>query len=443
MSKAKDALRFIKAPRGTEDVLPNDWQLWRFVEGAARNVFELAGYYEIRTPIFEDTNLFTRSIGEATDIVEKEMYIFNDGEASSITLRPENTASVMRAYVEYEIYKTRKFQKFYYIGPMFRKERPQAGRLRQFHQMGIEAIGAADPMLDAETIIVAVQMYNKLGLNDCKVKINSIGCKECRPEYRANLKEKLLKNKDDLCELCNERLNRNVLRILDCKEEKCKKIAGEMPSIQEHLCESCSSSFSKLKETLTMAGIDYVVETHLVRGLDYYTKTVYEITHPSLGARDTICAGGRYDYLVSDIGGPETGAVGFAAGIEATMLAIKNTMRNKGGSLNGRLDMFGSDENPPAPDVYVVSIGDESRKESFLVVNKLRSDGISVDMDYEGRSPKAQMRTADKIGSNIVIVIGPDEIENGAVRLKNMKTSEENVVKRENVSEFIKKELRS
>ena len=414
-----------------EDVLPNDWQLWRAIEKAAREVFELAGYYEIRTPVFEDTNLFTRSIGEVTDIVEKEMYTFKDGDSSSITLRPENTASVMRAYVEYEIYKTKKFQKYYYIGPMFRKERPQAGRLRQFYQMGIEAIGATDPMLDAETIIIAIQMYNKLGLNDCKVKINSIGCKECRPGYRARLKDELVKNKDELCNLCNKRLERNVLRVLDCKEETCKKINSGMPSIQDHLCECCSLSFGKLKDILELAGINYVLEKHLVRGLDYYTKTVYEITHHSLGARDTICAGGRYDYLISEIGGPETGAVGFAAGIEATMLALKNTMSDTGNSEKDGSSLVG-------PDVYVVSIDGECRRESFLITNKLRSDGISVDMDYEERSPKAQMRTANKMGANIVIVIGPDEIGNGTVKLKDMKTSEENVIEREKVTEYIK-----
>lgn len=438
MGKLKDFAKFIKAPRGTEDVLPHDWNLWRTIEKTAREVFELAGYYEIRTPIFEDTNLFVRSIGEVTDIVEKEMYTFNDGQASSITLRPENTASVMRAYVEYEMYKTKKFQKFYYFGPMFRKERPQAGRLRQFYQMGIEAIGATDPVLDTETIIVAMQMYNRLGLDDCRVKINSIGCKECRPGYREDLKERLLKNKNDLCGLCNLRLNRNVLRILDCKEETCKKIKNEMPSIHEHLCKGCRSSFDKLQESLTMVGINFVLEKHLVRGLDYYTKTVYEITHPSLGARDTICAGGRYDYLVSDIGGPQTGAVGFAAGVEATMLAIKNTIRKKNAAEGKRPNLIDSAEDTATPDVYIVSIDNECRNESFLIINKLRSSGISAEMDYEERSTKAQMRTANKIGAKNVVVIGPDEIKNRSIKLKNMKTGEEDEVEMAKIVEFLK-----
>ena len=438
MTKSKDISKFIKVPRGTEDVLPHDWILWRTIEKTAREVFELAGYYEIRTPIFEDTNLFVRSIGEVTDIVEKEMYTFNDNETSSITLRPENTASVMRAYVEHEMYKTKKFQKFYYFGPMFRKERPQAGRLRQFYQMGIEAIGSTDPVLDTETIIVALQMYNKLGLDDCKVKINSIGCKECRPGFRENLKERLLKNKNALCELCNLRLNRNVLRVLDCKEETCKKIKSEMPSIHDHLCEGCSCSFDKLQESLTIAGINFIIEKHLVRGLDYYTKTVYEITHPSLGARDTICAGGRYDYLVSDIGGPETGAVGFAAGVEATMLAIKNTICKKSKSDNKRSDLIGLNNNITTPDVYIVSINNECRTESFLIINKLRANGISAEMDYEERSTKAQMRTANKIGVKNVIVMGPDEIKNRSVKLKNMETGEENEIEIAKVVEFLK-----
>ncbi len=436
MSK-KNVAKILKAPRGTEDVLPGDWQLWRAVEETAREVFELAGYYEIRTPVFEDTNLFVRSIGEVTDIVEKEMYTFKDGDSSGITLRPESTASVMRAYVEYEIYKTKKFQKFYYIGPMFRKERPQAGRLRQFHQMGIEAIGADDPMLDAEAIIVAMRMYDKLGLPGCKVKINSIGCKECRPGYREVLKEQLIKNSENLCELCNTRMNRNVLRVLDCKNEKCKEVTAVVPDIREHICECCKSSFDGLIDILSASNIGYVIEPHLVRGLDYYTKTVFEITHPSLGARDTICAGGRYDYLVSDIGGPETGAVGFAAGIEASMLALKNSMSEMSDSTKQRL----FDIKEPAPDVYIVSIGSECRRASFLLTNSLRGEGISVDMDYEDRSPKAQMRTANKLKVNFVAVIGQDEIDNGTVKLKNMQTSDENVLEKAKVAEFIKKLL--
>lgn len=430
MEKDKQISQFIKAPRGTEDILPDNWGLWRTVEKTAREIFELAGYYEIRTPIFEDTNLFIRSIGETTDIVEKEMYTFRDGETSSITLRPENTAPVMRAYVEYEVYKTKRFQKYYYIGPMFRKERPQAGRLRQFHQMGIEAVGTIDPLLDAETIIIATQIFNRLGLSDHKVKINSIGCKICRPGFRTVLKEELIKYEEKLCELCKARLNRNVFRVLDCKEERCKEITQLMPSIQKYLCDGCRADFSGLKDSISMAGINYNIEPHLVRGLDYYTKTVYEITHPSLGARDTICAGGRYDNLIEEIGGPSTGAVGFAAGIEATILAMKNSMTNMPKPFTS-LDA-------PKPDIYVVSIGNESRKESFCIINKIRAAGLSADMDYEARSPKAQMRTANKLGVNRVIMIGPDEINKGVVKLKDMRTGNEDIIDNNKIVEFIK-----
>lgn len=438
MAKTKGTQRQIKALRGTEDVLPQDWPLWRAIEKAAREVFELAGYYEIRTPVFEDTNLFVRGIGEVTDIVEKEMYTFNDGESAALTLRPENTASVMRAYVEHEMHKTKRFQKFYYIGPMFRKERPQAGRLRQFHQIGIEAIGATDPMLDAETIILAVQMYKRIGLDDCRVKINSIGCRECRPHYRENLKGELINNKERLCELCKIRMGKNVLRVLDCKEKGCKEIAAATPPIYDYLCESCKPGFDRLREVLSISGVDYDIDSHLVRGLDYYTKTVYEITHPSLGARDTICAGGRYDYLVADIGGPETGAVGFAAGMEASMLAIKNKMRHRS-DRDGRSDESSSFiEDPASPHIYIVSIGDEVRNECFMLANTLRSEGISVDMDYEERSAKAQMRTANKVNAKMTIVIGQDEVDNGTVKLKNMKTGEENVVSRGNIASLVK-----
>ncbi|HHT9124795.1 MAG TPA: histidine--tRNA ligase [Candidatus Brocadiia bacterium] len=426
MEKNKEQI--LRAPRGVEDVLPENWHLWRKMEAAAREEFELSGYYEIRTPIFEDTRLFVRSIGETTDIVEKEMYTFMDSEDSSITLRPEYTAPVMRAYIEYELYKTKKFQKFYYIGPLFRKERPQAGRLRQFHQMGIEAVGAYDPLLDAETIDVAVRLYNRLGLKGYKVKLNSIGCENCRPGYRKVLRENLNGYKSGLCENCQVRLDRNVFRVLDCKQESCKEICYKMPPIDEYLCAECKSHFGIVKNALTDIDIPFVVDPHLVRGLDYYTKTVYEITHPSLGARDTICAGGRYDNLISDIGGPPTGAVGFAAGMEATMLAIQNTT-------NVEMQCVAS---LPAPMVYIVSIGDETKTRCFSLLNKLRASGISADLDYEGRSPKAQMRTANKLNTKYVLVIGPDELSKGIVKIKDMQTGEERLVEQADIMDALK-----
>ncbi len=415
MDKSND--KYVKAPLGMKDIFPDEKLLWKEMENAAREEFEIAGYHEIRTPVFEDTRLFVRSIGETTDIVEKEMYTFGDTAGSTITLRPENTAPVMRAYLEYELFKTKKFRKFYYIGPMFRKERPQAGRLRQFHQVGIEAIGSYDPLLDVETIKVATRVYDRLGLAGYVVKVNTIGCEKCRPGYRAILKKELLKYKDELCELCKVRIDRNVFRVLDCKQKKCKEIRQNVSNTEDHTCSDCRDHFKTVKGAFEDINLEYTIDPHLVRGLDYYTKTVYEITHPAMGARDTICAGGRYDNLISDIGGPPTGAVGFAAGMEASMIAIVNTRKKepKSKPVTSLL----------APDVYIVSISADTRNHCFKLLNELRLSGISVDMDYESRTPKAQMKVANKINSRFTIIMGPDEIEKGVIKLKDMQTGDE------------------
>ncbi len=410
--------KYVQAPLGMKDIFPEERLLWIEMENAAREEFEIAGYHEIRTPVFEDTRLFVRSIGEATDIVEKEMYTFGDSAGSTITLRPENTASVMRAYLQYELYKTKKFQKFYYIGPMFRKERPQAGRLRQFHQMGIEAIGSYDPLLDVETVKVATRVYDRLGLDGYVVKVNTIGCEKCRPVYREVLKEEFSKYKDELCDLCKARIDRNVFRVLDCKNKKCKEIRKDVPNTEDHVCKDCLEHFKTVKDAFGNINLEYTVDPHLVRGLDYYTKTVYEITHSAMGARDTICAGGRYDNLVSDIGGPPTGAVGFAAGMEASMIAILKTREEK--------QKLKPDTSPLAPDVYIVSVGPESRNYCFKLLNELRLGGIKVDMDYECRTTKAQMKIANKLDSRFTIIMGTDEIEKGVIKLKNMQTGDEN-----------------
>lgn len=413
----------LRAPRGMEDVLPHQWRLWRRLEEVGREIFELFGYHEVRTPIFEDTRLFVRGIGDTTDIVEKEMYTFADGEDSSITLRPENTAGVMRAYVEYELYKTQKFQKFYYIGPQFRRERPQAGRLRQFHQMGIEAVGSMDPLVDVETISVATQIYDRLCLVDYEIKLNTIGCERCRPAYRSTLKVELAQRRKDLCKLCLGRMERNVFRVLDCKEEGCREVAHTMPVIYDYLCIGCRNHFNEVKQALTDIGISYDLDPFLVRGLDYYTKTVYEIILPSLGARNAICAGGRYDNLISEIGGPPTGAVGFAMGMESSMLALEKAYERK----------VPIDEGEPYTQVYLVSIGDNTHRECFKIAQRLRSQGLSCDLDYEGRSPKAQMRMANKRGARRVIVIGPDELARGLVRLKDMETGKEKLLAEDKV----------
>ncbi len=431
MQKSEELKKVVelRAPRGTEDTLPHQWALWRRLEKVSREVFELFGYREIRTPVFEDTRLFVRGIGEATDIVEKEMYTFADSatsgeESASITLRPENTAGVMRAYVEYELYKTQKFQKFYYIGPQFRKERPQAGRLRQFHQIGIEAVGSQDPLLDVETVSVATQVYDRLGLTGYEVKLNTIGCEKCRPPYRKTLKEALLQHKKALCQLCLSRLDRNVFRVLDCKQEQCREVSHRMPVIYDYLCQECKEHFQTVKEALTSIGVWYDQDPFLVRGLDYYTRSVYELVHPSLGARNAICAGGRYDNLIEEIGGPPIGAVGFAMGVESSLLALTNVLKESASLLN---------EGAHAPAVYLISIGPEARRECFKLAQRLREHGLSCDLDYEDRSPKAQMRMANKMGVKKVILIGPEELEKKLLKLKDMATGQESLVREEDV----------
>jgi len=408
----------LRAPRGTEDILPEEIAAWRRMEEVARSLFELYGYQEIRTPIFEDTSLFVRSIGEHTDIVEKEMFSFSPAEeGSSLTLRPEATASVVRAYLEHGLHKSKKFQKLYYIGPMFRHERPQAGRGRQFHQLGVEAIGSYDPLLDVEHIILAREFFECLGLKGFKIKLNSIGCPKCRPAYRDLIKKDLEREKDNLCADCQRRLDRNVLRVLDCKEEKCKEIYARLPAFEEYICGDCAGHFAAVKEALDENGVDFTLEPHLVRGFDYYTKTVYEFVHPALGARDAICGGGRYDGLVEEIGGPPTGATGFAIGMDTTLLALKKSKatqeREKGEERRA---------------VYIASVSEQTKHAVFALALRLRKAHIQAEMDFEGRSLKAQMRQANKQGAAVVLVVGPDELAAGEVTLKDMATGLEEKV---------------
>ena len=294
------------APRGTKDILPADIEAWRYVEKMMRDICTRFGYQEIRTPIFEHTELFQRGIGDTTDVVEKEMYTFTDRGKRSITLRPENTASAVRAYVENKMYADLVPTKLYYIGPMFRYDRPQAGRMRQFHQFGVEALGAANYVIDAEIIMLAVHVLQTLGLKDLKLKINSVGCPQCRPKHREKLQEFFKPKFDELCKDCQSRFERNPLRILDCKNEQCKKLAQGAPALSECLCDECKEHFQGLKTLLTVAGVDFELDSNLVRGLDYYTKTAFEIQYAPLGAQSAVCGGGRYDGLVEEIGGPAT-----------------------------------------------------------------------------------------------------------------------------------------
>lgn len=406
----------IQAPVGMVDILPDAIPLWRWIESTARMVAEVHGYREIRPSMFEDTKLFIRSMGEETDVVQKEMYTFGEGEGKSITLRPEMTASVVRAYLEHNFYKKAAFQKFYYIGPLFRHERPQKGRYRQFYTFGIEAIGSYEPLLDVETIDVLVAFLEKVGLDRYTIKLNSIGCRGCRGGVRNILKSHFKLLCADLCEDCKGRLERNVFRILDCKKQSCRAVVQNAPVIYEHLCNACVVHSEKVKSCLNASGIRFVIDPYLVRGFDYYTRTVYEVTYPTLGAQDALCGGGRYDDLIADLGGPANGAVGFGIGIERVLLALEGENKKK---------QF--DEEPLLA-VYVVTIGESARERGFALLREIRSSGLSADMDYESRSIKGQMRMANKKGARFAVIVGEDELRRGEVTLKNLADGTEEAV---------------
>ncbi|MFA7068699.1 MAG: histidine--tRNA ligase, partial [Acidaminococcaceae bacterium] len=378
------------APRGTKDILPASIMAWRYVEQVMREVCAIFDYHEIRTPMFEHTELFHRGIGDTTDVVEKEMYTFTDRGARSLTLRPENTASVVRAFVENKMYGDVAPTKLYYIGPMFRYDRPQAGRMRQFHQFGIEALGASSPIIDAEVIMLALQVLKKLGLTDLKLKINSVGCGNCRPVHRKLLQDFFRPNLQKLCRDCQNRFERNPLRILDCKVPECKQIAVGAPKITDCLCDECSEHFAKVQELLNAAGVEYEIDSNLVRGLDYYTKTAFEIQYSPLGAQSAVCGGGRYDGLVEELGGPSTPGIGFAMGMERVLLAL--TKQNL------------LPEAAENIDIFVVVPDTDNLPLAFKTLNVLRACGLPCDMDFLGRSMKAQMKQANRLKAHKVII---------------------------------------
>ncbi|MEG6585600.1 histidine--tRNA ligase [Dendrosporobacter sp. 1207_IL3150] len=398
-------------PRGTKDILPDVSGYWQYVENEARNICSLYGYREIRTPVFEHTELFLRGIGETTDIVEKEMYTFKDRGERSITLRPENTAAVVRAYLEHKLYADTPPAKLFYIGPMFRYDRPQAGRYRQFHQFGIEAIGSKGPAIDAEIILLATQFLKKLGLDDLVLQINSVGCPECRPKYRVVLQDFLRDKLTNFCKDCQSRFDRNPMRILDCKNEKCGALSQGAPQMSDCLCEECDTHFNHLKELLTAANIDFTINPRLVRGLDYYTKTAFEIQYAPLGAQSAVCGGGRYDGLISECGGQPTPAIGFAIGMERVLLALEKQQL---------LPSIGHHMN-----VFVMPIGTQAQALAFKLLCNIRQAGHTADMDFMERSLKAQMKLANKYSAKFAVIIGDDEVATGKVLLKDMKTGEQ------------------
>ena len=412
------------APRGTKDILPDTVGDWNYVEGEIRELCRRFGYSEIRTPIFEHTELFQRGIGEGTDVVDKEMYTFTDRGERSITLRPENTASAVRAYLQNKLYAQSNLVKLFYIGSMFRYDRPQAGRMREFHQFGVEALGEANPAVDAEVILLAMNLLEGLGLKDLELSINSVGCPKCRSKYRTMLQDFFRDKLEDLCEDCRSRFERSPLRILDCKKDSDKPYMADAPKITDCLCEECAEHFAKLKELLTSAGISFTHDPRLVRGLDYYTKTAFEIKYPPLGAQSAVAGGGRYDGLIEEMGGNPTPAVGFATGLERLLLALEsqNLLPEKNRSV----------------DAYVVALGEAAQAEGFKLLNSLRQQGLSAAMDFAGRSMKAQMKQANKLGAKYSVILGEDEIVEGVVMLRSMEDSSQAKVPMNQVAEKIK-----
>ena len=417
-----------KAPRGTKDITPKDVYKWHYVEKKFREICALYGYEEIRTPIFEHTEVFARSVGDTTDVVQKEMYSFTDRGDRQLSLKPEGTAGVIRSFIENKMYADTQPTKLYYITPCFRYERPQAGRQRQFHQFGIEVLGSHGPSVDAEVISLAVQFFNEMGLKNLSVNINSVGCPTCREEYNRKLKEYLDKKVDVLCETCLERKDKNPMRVIDCKNPHCKENLQDIPFMIDHLCEDCKDHFDKLQTYLKEMDINYVVDKTIVRGLDYYKKTAFEIISNDIGSQSTVCGGGRYDGLVEMLGGPKgISGIGFALGAERLLLTLENN----------NIEI----ENPKSTDIYIATIGDAAKTKSFKLIKDLRTNHISADNDHLDKSLKAQFKYSDKLNAKYTVVIGDDELANDTATLKNMKTSEQTTIKLSELVDELKKRL--
>ncbi len=414
----------IKAIRGFNDILPAEVGKWQFVEGAAREVFEGFGFSEIRIPIIERTELFTRGIGEATDIVEKEMYTFPDRSGNSLTLRPEATASIARAYLEHQVYAFDPVAKLYCIGPMFRYERPQKGRYRQFYQIDAEVFGVENPMVDAEIIVMLIHFLKRVGLDKLELQMNSLGCRACRPRYREELKRFLTGKSFQLCEDCRRRLETNPMRIFDCKVETCQEAIADAPKVIDFICEECQKHFDKVKEYLGMAGLTYILNPRMVRGLDYYTRTCFEVVSYQLGSQNAVTGGGRYDNLFQEIGGVDIPGIGFAVGMERLISLL--------------LD---KDEFVRNPSLFIAAMGEEGFKEAYRLANRLHLQGIWAELDYGAKSLKSQMRRADKLRARFVLIIGEEELKRGRVVLRNMKDKSQEEISIDNVIETIKRKI--
>jgi histidyl-tRNA synthetase len=415
----------IQLIRGFKDILPGEVELWQTVEKVARELLEDFGFKEIRIPIMERTELFARSIGEETDIVEKEMYTFPDRKGDLITLRPEATASIVRAYIQHRLYATDPVQKFYTIGPMFRRERPQKGRYRQFYQINAEIFGVPSGLADVQLIFLLVTLFSRLQVPDVNAHINSLGCPKCRPKFKAALSEFLAAVSDKLCADCRRRKDRNPLRVLDCKVPACREAMAEAPSILDHLCSECKKDFAEVKSMLEKLGVPFVIDKNLVRGLDYYARTTFEIQTESLGAQNAVAGGGRYDGLVGELGGPDIPATGFAIGFdrltELTGLAASQFYRK--------------------PDIFVAALGDKSRLRAFEWICAFGDEGMRAEMDFDGKSLKSQMKRADRLEAGHVLIIGDEELEKGEAILRNMATKEQISVPIDGLVENIRRKI--
>ncbi len=412
----------IQAPKGTKDAIPENVYKWHYIEGKMADICRRFGFKEIRTPVIEHTELFQRGVGDGTDVVQKEMYTFDDKGGRSITLKPEGTASVVRSYLENNLYALPQPTKLYYITDCHRYEKPQAGRLREFHQFGIEAFGSEGPGIDAEIISLAYQLFSELDIKNIELNINSIGCPVCRKNYNKALTDYFESVKDQLCPTCNERLYKNPLRVLDCKSPICHGFALKAPVITDYLCDECDSHFEKLKENLNALEIPFKVNPYIVRGLDYYTKTVFEFISNEIGAQGTVCGGGRYDGLVEELGGQKTAGIGFGMGMERLLLVLE-----------------GKDiPLPEKTDLYIASIGENAAVYGQKLSYRLRKSGFSCEQDLMGRSVKAQMKYADKLGVKYTIVLGDDEVNSGCGKLKNMDDGTQTDIKLDEIENYLK-----
>ena len=413
------------APKGTKDMLPDQAYKWHYIEEAFADICRRYGFQEIRTPVFEHTELFQRGVGDTTDIVQKEMYTFQDYGKRSITLKPEGTSPVVRAFTEHKLYAGVQPNKFYYNIPCFRYEKPQSGRLREFHQFGIETFGTMDMMADAECISLGYDFLQEMGITDVELRINSVGCPECRKKHREALRDFLKPKYDELCDTCKDRFDRNPMRIIDCKSPICQELVAGAPMMIDYLCDDCRDAFEQLKANLDAMGIEYVVDPGIVRGLDYYTKTAFEFVTTKIGAQGTVCGGGRYDKLVEEVGGPSTPGVGFGLGKERLLL----TMEACGVEI----------PEPSGADVFIAVMGDEAKAAGLKLMRELRKQGIAVQMDIMGRNIKNQFKYANRINARKTVVIGQDELEKNSFAIKDMATSQQVNVPMESIVEELMK----